>query len=99
LDRELLDQLAALQAGADRDEADLTALLSDRTLGNALELSGMLYDRWFKGEPLPDFNLDADRGYGYLCWSQPGEPPNEPERLDTNVSAADPTEVRLEILP
>ena len=99
LDGDLLDQLVALASGANRNEADLTALLQDRTLGNALELSGVLYDRWFRGEPLPDFNLDSDRGYAYLCWAQSGDPPHEPTALVTNADAADPTEVRLEVLP
>jgi hypothetical protein len=98
LDNELIDALVALAAGANRSETDLTTLLQDRTLGNALELSGVLYDRWFRGAPLPDFNLDSDRGYGYLCWTQLGDPPHEPTKLATNTSAADPTEVGLEVL-
>ena len=77
----------------------MTALLQNRTLGNALELSGALYERWFRGDPLPDFNLDSDRGYGYLCWTQQGNPPHEPTELVSNTSAADQTEVRLEVLP
>ena len=99
LDRDLIDQLVALAAGSNRRETDLTALLHNRTLGNALELSGVLYERWFRGERLPDFNLDSDRGYGYLCWTQRTNPPNEPTELVVNASAADPTEVRLEVLP
>jgi hypothetical protein len=99
LDRDLVDQLVTLAAGSDRTEGDLTALLQSRTLGNALELSGALYDRWFRGDPLPDFNLDSDRGYGYLCWTQQGDPPHEPTDLVSNTSAADPTEVRLDVLP
>ena len=99
LDNDLLDQLVALQAGPNRSEADLTGLLDERTIGNALELSGELYDRWFRGERLPDFNLDSDRGYAYLCWTQPGDPPNEPTDLVTNTSAADLTEVQLEVIP
>jgi hypothetical protein len=98
LDRDLIDQLVALAAGPNRSEADLTTLLEDRTLGNGLELSGELYDRWFRGEPLPDFNLDSDRGYGYLCWTQRADPPHEPTALVTNTSAADPAEVQLEVL-
>lgn len=99
LDDDLIDQLVALAGGPNRSEADLTALLQDRTLGNALELSGVLYDRWFRGERLPDFNLDSDRGYGYPCWTQRGDPPHEPTELVSNTSAADPTEVQLEVLP
>lgn len=99
LDSELIDQLVALAASSNRSEADLTTLVDDRTLGNALELSGVLYERWFRREPLPDFNLDSDRGYGYLCWTQLGDAPHEPTALVSNTSAADPTEVRLEVLP
>ncbi|MDQ3867218.1 MAG: hypothetical protein M3304_10415, partial [Actinomycetota bacterium] len=99
LDGDLLDELVALAGGPNRTEADLTALVQNRTLGNALELSGVLYDRWFRGGPLPDFNLDSDRGYAYLCWAQSGDPPHEPTALVTNANAADPTEVRLDVLP
>jgi Zinc dependent phospholipase C len=99
LDDDLLDQLVALQAGSNRAEADLLGLLGNRTIGNALELSGVLYDRWFRGDRLPDFNLDSDRGYAYLAWTQVGDAPHEPSELATNTSAADPTEVQLEVLP
>jgi hypothetical protein len=88
-----------LAASPNRSESDLTHMLKDRTLGNALALSGVLYERWFRGQPLPDFNLDSDRGYGYPCWTQVGDPPHEPTPLVSNTSAADPTEVRLEVLP
>lgn len=99
LDGDLLDQLVALAAGPNRSEDDLLQILQKRQLGNAVELSGALYDRWFRGDRLPDFNLDSDRGYLYLTWTQAGNAPNEPKELVTNTSAADPTEVRLEILP
>jgi hypothetical protein len=99
LDRDLIDQLFALTAGSNLSESSLTTLLEGRTLGNALDLSGVLYDRWFRGERLPDFNLDSDRGYAYLCWTQQGDPPHEPTQLVTNTSATDMTEVRLEVLP
>jgi hypothetical protein len=99
LDGDLLDQLVALAASPNRQESDLTGLLQDRTLGNALTLSGELYDRWFRGKALPSFQLDADRGYGYICWTQRGDAPHQPARLVTNSSAADPTEVQLEVLP
>jgi hypothetical protein len=99
LDRELLEELIALAASPNRSESDLTNMLKDRTLGNALALSGVLYERWVRGQPLPDFNLDSDRGYGYPCWTQVGDPPHEPTPLVSNTSAADPTEVRLEVLP
>jgi hypothetical protein len=96
LDRELIDELVAFAAGANRTENALLAKLEHRTLGNALDLSGELYERWFRGKRIPDFNLDSDRGYGYLCWTQAGNPPNEPEKLDPD-GVSDP--VRLEVLP
>lgn len=99
LDAELLDDLVALAASGNADEADLTAVLGDRTLGNALDLTEALYDRWVTRRPLPDFNLDSDRGYGYLCWTQRGDAPNEPSQLRTNADAADPTEVEMEVIP
>jgi hypothetical protein len=99
----LLDSLTDLPTGTERSEEALNQILGKGTLGNALDLSGALYDRWFQGQPLPDFNLDADRGYGYLCWTQTlnggPEPANVPTPLVTNQSAADPTSVRLEFIP
>ena len=102
LSQELIDQLVALSAAPDRAENDLLHTLGRQTLGNALDLSGALYDRWFQGLRLPDFNLDADRGYGYLCWTQNNrgvpDPVNFPWPLVTNTSAADPTTVELEVI-
>lgn len=107
LDEKLLDDLAAFAAGSpQREEQDLEQVINDRRLGNAVELSGKLYERWYQGKALPDFNLDADRGYGFLCWTQdidtpadrPPDRPHEPDRLRTN--ADDPAaEVEMEILP
>ena len=102
LSRELIDQLVELSAGPDRSEDTLRHTIGRQTLGNALDLSGALYDRWFQGTRLPDFNLDADRGYGYLCWTQSAggapDPVNFPNPLVTNTSAADPTTVELEVI-
>ncbi|MGC5583882.1 zinc dependent phospholipase C family protein [Ornithinimicrobium sp. W1665] len=99
LDRDLVEQLVDLAATGTADEDELLALLEGRTLGNALALSAELYDRWFRGARIPDFNLDSDRGYGYLCWAQPGDTPHEPSPLRTHDSAGDPTEVELHVLP
>lgn len=103
LNQELIDRLVELAEWPGRSEGDLRHTLGRETLGNAVDLSGALYDRWFRGLRLPDFNLDADRGYGYLCWTQTdggvADPPNFPNPLRTNTSAADPTAVELEVLP
>ena len=94
----LIEQLVQFQQNGSLSEADLKLIMDKGTLGNALLLTQAMYERWFKGEPLPDFNLDSDRGYGYLCWRQPGDQPHEPKKLVTNTSAADPTTVILQIL-
>lgn len=94
----VLELLAQFQQAGSLTEADLRQLLTQHSLGNAVALTEAMYDRWFSGALLPDFNLDSDRGYGYLCWRQPDDPPNEPKVLKTNTSAADPTTVTLEVL-
>jgi hypothetical protein len=50
--------------------SNLAASLKDIKLGNAMKLIESVYDRWKVKKEFPDFNLDADRGYGYPCWSQ-----------------------------
>ncbi len=57
------------------DGSGLAQVLDDKhLLGNALSLTQALYDRQQAGGRLPDFNLDGDRGYGFLCWQQQGDP-------------------------
>jgi hypothetical protein len=51
-------------------------------------LTQAMYDRVKDGVPVPDFNLDGDRGYGALCWSQRGDP--AADFPDPIVVAADP---------
>ncbi len=96
----LLDELSALAASGDRSEGALNLIMARGLLGNALDLSGALYNRWFQGKDLPDFNLDSDRGYGYLCWTQAidnaPEPANAPDRLITNPERP---AVSLEFIP
>ena len=98
VNRELVDRLADL-AGEDPTEPVFGQHVVEGGLGNALDLTGALYDRWFQGLPLPDFNLDGDRGYGYLCWTQIGDAVNAPTMLVTNLNAADPTTVSLRFIP
>lgn len=95
LDRDLIDELLALASSPNRKESDLLAKLGKRTLGNALELSGVLYERWFRHKGIPDFNLDSDRGYGYLCWTQSGNEPNEPTPLNPDGESQP---VKLEVI-
>ncbi|MEL7319106.1 MAG: hypothetical protein AAFN04_10760 [Pseudomonadota bacterium] len=95
LDLALLDQLSMPSA---LTENEVEGVIGTSTLGNAIDLSAALYGRWKRGEPLPDFNLDSDRGYGYPCWTQPNDPPNTPSALKTNSDAGDITEVTLRTL-
>ena len=95
-DPDVLDELLALTPDADPagndDGQQLAQVLNDqRLLGNALELTAALYDRVRSGRGIPDFNLDGDRGYGYLCWSQRGDP--APDFPDPLVVVADPAAV------
>ena len=78
-DPTILKDMLALTREADpqgRDDATrIGALLHEKgSLGNALSLTEAMYDLFAQGSDLPDFNLDGDRGYGYLCWAQRGDP-------------------------
>jgi hypothetical protein len=98
LSQSALKELAEFQRSGTLQESDLRNILTKHSLGNAVTLTEAMYDRWFAGDALPDFNLDSDRGYGYLCWHQPFDTPNEPTILVTNTSGADPTTVTLKVL-
>lgn len=92
----VLDQLLELTPDADPanndDGTKLAGLLNDkRLLGNALNLTETMYDQIKSGRPVPDFNLDGDRGYGYLCWEQAGDP--APDFPNPIVVAANPAAV------
>lgn len=77
---------------------------NDAPLGNALTLTEDLYSRWLRGGRIPDFNLDSDRGYGYLAWKQPWDEDNTPDRIvvqpkdDGDVANAHDQIVRLQIV-
>lgn len=45
-------------------------LLERASLGNAMNLIEKMYERYSDKKELIDFNLDGDRGYSYLCWTQ-----------------------------
>lgn len=54
-------------------------------LGNSLTLAEALYDDVLKKSGIPDFNLDAYRGYAYTCWTQKDaggqNPPEQPKEF------------------
>jgi hypothetical protein len=92
----VLDELLKLTPDADPagndDGTNLAALLDDkRLLGNALNLTEVMYDQLKGGKPVPDFNLDGDRGYGYLCWRQVSDP--APDFPNPIVVVANPAAV------
>jgi hypothetical protein len=94
--RGVLDELLQLTPDADPanndDGTKLAGLLNDkRLLGNALDLTEAMYDQIKGGRPVPDFNLDGDRGYGYLCWRQVSDP--APDFPNPIVVAANPAAV------
>lgn len=79
LNPNVLDELLALTPEDDtklNDDGTKLKMIVEKpeVLGNALDLSQLMYDKVAAAGDLPDFNLDADRGYGYLCWSQEGDP-------------------------
>ncbi|MEN2283117.1 hypothetical protein AAGF08_13320 [Algoriphagus sp. SE2] len=74
LEKEFIEFLTELEG----DESKLTDYIRAYfrkykripTLGNGLTLAEYLYDAVQNKKKIPDFNLDADRGYGYTCWTQ-----------------------------
>ena len=100
-----IDELAGMSDdpnALNNDNGDqLAERLSDpkNRLGNAIRLTGNIYDRWKTGKPIPDFNLDGDRGYAYMCWSQVNNttPPtieesDSPKELRAKDDPAHPTD-------
>lgn len=83
--KELLELASEDDPLLNDDGSKLARLLHDkRLLGNAVTLAGAMYDLQHGGGPLPDFNLDGDRGYGYLCWMQRGDPaPDFPNPINS----------------
>ncbi|MGD9558642.1 MAG: hypothetical protein AB7V25_16575, partial [Mangrovibacterium sp.] len=64
-----------------------------------IRLTENIYDRWKINKPIPDFNLDGDRGYAYMCWSQVNNttPPtiedsDSPKELRAKDDPANPTD-------
>lgn len=98
---DLIDKIAELASKSnimDNDDgSQLAKLLQEEGLGSIIDLTGVLYERWREGKVMPNFNLDGDRGYGYLCWSQvrssvppQTDPVDFPTELDVN-----PVELRF----
>ncbi|PSL04417.1 hypothetical protein [Cecembia rubra] len=91
LHQKFIDALADLGPGDDDTSFQKIYLELRRTdrknppaLGNAIDLTLEIFDRWRKQKKFPDFNLDADRGYAYPCWVQMGDPREAPSVLKHN---------------
>lgn len=87
---DILDKLENAASNSNtNDENELAQILvQNSSLGNAMMLTKKSYDRWKKNKNIIDFNLDADRGYGYLCWNQVQKgvenKSDYPQKLDTS---------------
>jgi hypothetical protein len=71
------------------DPIDYGAYLVGRLTGRLTTAGGgQAYVANDDAAPLPDFNLDSDRGYAYQCWDyqrhEPSEPPAPAPGLDTD---------------
>ncbi len=102
----VLDRLVSLtEAGATPESLDGTLLTPTPEwlkLGNALQLTQALYQRHLVNQSFPDFNLDADRGYGYLCWSRVMKAEGMPDTVDQSEFPVgiDPTkQVTIQFIP
>lgn len=84
LNAEFIDKLADLSGDESEIRAIIKQYVEDKvspTLGNAMLLTEEIYSRWKSGAKIPDFNLDADRGYAYPCWTQKNNDREQPEEL------------------
>lgn len=103
--KDILDKLAGLTPSnnpiANDDGTLLRNLLMERgSLGNAMTLIDRCFERFQDGKGLIDFNLDADKGYSYLCWTQnQGGPdaPDFPKKLQVNVPGGDPSDDNINV--
>jgi hypothetical protein len=100
----IIDQLLTLapsDSAVNNDNGGALAnIIREVRLGNALDLTQVIYDRWKTGKPFPDFNLDGDRGYAYLCWSQltsagSVDAPDFPTELSVNSNEASTVQLRF----
>jgi Zinc dependent phospholipase C len=103
--KDILDKLAGLTPSfnpiANDDGTQLRNLLMERgSLGNAMTLIDRCFERFQDGKGLIDFNLDGDKGYSYLCWTQnQGGPdaPDFPKKLKVNVPGGDPSDDNINV--
>ena len=75
MDHQILEDFSNAASPKETRTVERNALQNRKALGNAIDYSVKLileaYDMWKEGTNLniPNWNLDADRGYGYKCWT------------------------------
>lgn len=91
----ILDSLLEMQNDENnQDPEDIKRIFDqEATLGNAINLAEECHKRIIAGEDIPDFNLDADRGYGYLCWTHNGDSPYLPSKLEEDDNGHIPIKI------
>jgi hypothetical protein len=102
---EILDILEGLTQYDDPNKNDDGSqlndyLLKEASLGNAMTLIEKSYERFQNGKNLIDFNLDGDRGYSYLCWTQNQngvDKPDFPRRLIVNDPSGTPAAQNMSV--
>lgn len=76
-------------------------MLERGSLGNAMDLIEKSFERFLEKKELIDFNLDGDRGYSYLCWTQvqkgAADAPDYPGELNVNVPGGDPSDDTINV--
>ncbi len=104
--KDILDRLQGLTPDVNPihndDGTRLKSLLMEKaSLGNAMDLIEKTFERFADKEDLIDFNLDGDRGYSYLCWTQKQtsstDAPDYPEKLKVNVPGGDPSDDNINV--
>ncbi|MBK8622538.1 MAG: zinc dependent phospholipase C family protein [Saprospiraceae bacterium] len=98
---DILQQLSDLTPNDDainNDDGTIlkTILDSKASLGNAMTLIEKSHERIQQNQNIVDFNLDGDRGYSYLCWTQTKD--SEPNEVDFPEQLVINPEVKLNFI-
>jgi hypothetical protein len=88
MDLQILQDFANAASPAETRNIEHIALQNRRAIGNAIDYSVKLileaYDMWKVNATIsiPNWNLDADRGYGYKCWTMSNPDSVSPKSTD-----------------